>query len=1027
MSYDIPDKIQYKEKIVFGLDLKQLGYFCLFGLLAFFSLNLPLEGQAKFIPPAIFSILGIGFIFLNIEEKLLDAYHYYSGVRKAKSSNPKAQHLMGIKAIENDAIILNDGCLRAIIQVEPINFSLLDENQKKAFVLNYREFLNHLTSPIQVLVRTSKANAEDYFTKTEDKFKGASSSITSLYSDFFTFEQEFMEKQNACERNYYFVVSHEPRNALIGKAANNGKESRKQLEQKTKIIQEKLLACGLRSKLLETPELVQFFSTYSSQENNPDDEDAEVTKPKEKEKTTPNYFLETITPEFDIKPDHALVNGTYHSVVKAVGYPRNVDDGWLETFLSANEPYEISLHIRPATISGTLVNLHNQIIKETSDLFSSKNEGTPNPSLQIKLKDTTHVYELLYKGKEKMFQVSLYVDSQAPSRGELDLLTEKCKANMNSLLIVPKTLDFRMADGIKSMLPLAVDAIGSGREFLTSSLSATFPFLYPVDSRKTGLFFAHERNTLLPLFIDFGSMSNKHFFVLGISGSGKSYASKFLLMQHLLAQESKVYILDPNAEYSDLVLRLGGQNIVLSKDSDNIINLFDLAGEDFGSKMLTLISVFDIITGGLTESQKGVLNEALVQVYKARGIESTDPDSWSRKAPTFSDLRAVLEEMVRRVRRRVYTQEEKSIEVLLNRVKMYSKNGFFGFLDKETSVNLKTGIIGFDLSELPPQVKQLVMFSVLELISREIKRDKEPKVVLIDEGWSLLRSKEAENYILEFIKTSRKFNASIGFITQEIEDLLRSEGGKSILNTTSTKILLRQNSSNLDLISKSLALNDKERTYLLRAEKGQGLLITEHGRYEFAVKASPRMHALITTDPNEKKAPIMKQEKASAKAKKIDTTRGFYLQDEISEEQRDALLKEGYAFHRSLFLGSSGSHQFLVKRRSNESSEHALICWAIADEIRKHNGKPEVSATVNADVSVVINRRKICFEVETGESLDCFGPEHVKQRMAERKKNYDKVIIVVTDRLRRDKYARITGLKTITRTHVISTIGMLFK
>lgn len=1026
MGYDIPDKVRYKEKIVFGLDGRQLIYAILFGFAALLSYGLPLTDQLKLILPSFFAIAGLGMIFLNMEEKLFDAYHFYFGVRKAGASDPKAQALMGIKSIENNSIRLKGDSLRAVLKVEPINFSLLDENQKKAFILNYREFINHLSSPIQVLVRTSKANAEDYFTKTEEKFKGATSSITSLYSDFFTFEQEFMEKENARERNYYLVVSHEPKKALIGKSANNGNEGSKQLEEKTKIIQEKLLGCGLRSKLLETPELVQFFSTYSSQENKPEDEDTGATKPKEKEKQPPNYFLETITPEFDVKPDHALVNGTYHRIVKAVGYPRNVDDGWLETFLSANEPYEISLHVRPTTISGTLVNLHNQIIKETSDLFSSKNEGTPNPSLQIKLKDTMNVYELLYKGKEKMFQVSLYVDSQASSLGELDLLTEKCKANMNALLIVPRTLDFRMADGIKSMFPLAVDAIGSGREFLTSSLGATFPFLYPVDSRKTGLFFAHERNTLLPLFIDFGSMSNKHFFVLGISGSGKSYASKFLLMQHLLAQESKVYILDPNAEYSDLVLRLGGQNIVLSKDSDNIINLFDLAGEDFGSKMLTLISVFDIITGGLTESQKGVLNEALVQVYKARGIENTDPDSWSRKAPTFSDLRAVLEEMIRKVRRRVYTQEEKSIEVLLNRVKMYSKTGFFGFLDKETSVNLKTSIIGFDLSQLPPQVKQLVMFSVLELISREIKRDKEPKVVLIDEGWSLLRSKEAENYILEFIKTSRKFNASIGFITQEIEDLLRSDGGKSILNTTSTKILLKQNSNNLDLISKSLALNERERTYLLRAEKGQGLLITEHGRYEFNVKASPKMHALITTDPNEKKISMM-NEKKPARAKKVDTARGFYLQDEISEEQRDALLKDGYVFHRSIFLGSSGSHQFLVKRHSNESSEHALICWAIAEEIRKHNGKPEVSATVNADISIVINHKKVCFEVETGESLDCFGPEHVKQRMLERKKEHDKVIIVVTDRLRRDKYARITGLKTITRTQVVGTINMLYK
>lgn len=381
-----------------------------------------------------------------------------------------------------------------------------------------------------------------------------------------------------------------------------------------------------------------------------------------------------------------------------------------------------------------------------------------------------------------------------------------------------------------------------------------------------------------------------------------------------------------------------------------------------------------------------------------------------------------------RIRRRVYTQEEKSLEVLLNRVKMYSKNGFFGFLDKETNVDIKKDIIDFDLSALPPQVKQLVMFSVLELISREIKKDKSPKVVLIDEGWSLLRSKEAESYVLEFIKTSRKYNASIGFITQEIEDLLRSESGKSILNTTSTKILLRQNSSNLELISRTLALNDKEKNYLLRAEKGQGLLITEHGRYEFIVNAPPLIHGLITTDPNEKKQVIPRKKRSKKQKKpKIDVSRGFYELKQINDEQRDILVRDGYVFHSSIFLNSSGSYQFMVKKQGKESAEHALLCWAIADEIRKRKGKAVVSATVEADVSAKIKNKDICFEVETGESLAFHGEKYIQEKIAERKKKYGKVIIVVTHRGLRTKYKHISGVQTIIRTEIVDTIAKLFK
>jgi len=1087
MSYDIPDEIKYREKIVFGLDLGQLCYAALFAVLAFLSLNLPFEGEARLVLPAIFSIIGAAFIFLNLEEKAWNACLFYSGVRKAASSDPKAQQLVGVRAIEDGQIVLMDGSLRAVLQVEPINFSLLDEGQKAAFVSNYREFLNHLTDPIQILVKTEKSDAEEVFAEMQGGLEGAEIGIASLFRDFFTFEREFMEANNVKSRRYYLVVAQPPR-AMLGNG--NAEEEGRRLGQKTKIVQEKLLACNLRSERLGNARLERLFASYPASESGEQPESRT-----EKARLAPNAaltrirklvapsvnslawaamkakidtgatfssplahpgrkaagpldsirwvawiriprkapappFAEQITPDFDIAREHAGVNGIRHRVIKAVGYPRNVEDGWLEQFMATSEPYDISMHIHPASIGKTLANIHRQIIRQTSDLLSGNAEHAPNPALEIKRKDTLKVYGLLYKGKEKMFDVSLYVDNQAQDNDGLALMEERCKANMNALLIVPKRADFRMADGIKSMLPVGVDALGARREFLTSSLCATFPFLYPVDSRGKGTFFAHERSTLNPLFIDFDSMSNKHFFVLGISGSGKSYAAKFLLMQHMLAREAKIYILDPNAEYSGLVERLGGTEMVLSKDSDKIINLFDLAGEDFGSKMLTLISVFDIITGGLTESQKGVLNEALARVYKKKGIEATDPASWGRSAPTFSDLKGILEDMKRRVGRRVQSSEEKSVEVLLNRVRMYARGGFFGFLDRGTKVDLGSRMLSFNLSNLPPQVKQLVMFSVLELISREMRRDKKPKVVLIDEGWSLLRSKEAEDYILEFIKTSRKFNASIGFITQEIEDLMRSEGGKSILNTTSTKILLRQNSSNLDLISKTLALNAKERDYLLRAEKGQGLMISEQGRYEFIVKAPPMINALITTDPNEKQPegmPVIAKKKKEKSEEGMDCARGFYPESELSGAQKDTLLGKGYVYHRSLLFDASGSHYYFVKRQPQESPEHSLLCWGIAEEIRKHGGEPEVKATVEADVSVRIGRKRVCFEVETGSNLDSHGEEHVKEKMEARKKECDKLIVVVTNRKIRGRYERVARARAITRTEVPETVAGLFK
>ena len=96
---------------------------------------------------------------------------------------------------------------------------------------------------------------------------------------------------------------------------------------------------------------------------------------------------------------------------------------------------------------------------------------------------------------------------------------------------------------------------------------------------------------------------------------------------------------------------------------------------------------------------------------------------------------------------------------------MYCEGGVFGFLDQDTQLKADGQVLCFDLSKLPSAIKPLMIFMVLGFIQRKVSKDKETKTVLIDEGWVLLRSKEAEQYLLEFVKSSRKFNASVGFIT----------------------------------------------------------------------------------------------------------------------------------------------------------------------------------------------------------------------------------------------------------------------
>lgn len=741
-------------------------------------------------------------------------------------------------------------------------------------------------------------------------------------------------------------------------------------------------------------------------------------------------FSYLITPSYvEIRPDYGRINETYHRIVQAVGYPRKVEDGWLQSFLNKNENYDISIHIHPSAINETLTFLHNQIIKQTTDLVVSTSKGTPNPSLEIKLADTKKLYDALYKGEEKLFRLSLYIDSKEATLEKLNLLTEKCKSNLNALLIIPKTTNYRMYEGLRSCLPLSADELAVQQDFPTNSLAATFPFISSSASDKKGILFAHEEETLNPIFINFSKMMNKHFFILGMSGSGKSYTAKYLMLQILFTRASKVFTLDPNAEYRQLCNRFGGENIELSRTSKSMINVFDLAGQDFGSKMLTLVSVFDIIIGGVSESQKGVLNRILPRLYEQKGIFKGDPKSWKKEPPTFSDLFAVLEMELKALEKRDkkrLSPDTRSIQVLLNRVTMYCRNGFFGFMDRQTEINLKNKFLNFDLSQLPPATKPLMMFVVLDFIKREIEKDKNAKVLLIDEGWSLLRSKEAEGYLVNFIKTSRKFGASIGFITQEIEDLLSREGGKSILNQASVKILMKQSTSNIDLLSGGLKLNRNEKDFLIKCSRGHGLLISEDGRHKFFAQPSPKIHDMLTTDPEEvKKIKTMKKEEPQKKKKTkiFDIYEGFYLKSSLTDDQRKMLENEEYTEIETNPYGAGKGFPYYVKPRFNESPDHFFFCKILEMEIRKYTDNVLLYTTVKPDVVVVLkNNKKICFEVETG-VMDKHHRKETIEKYDKIKQDYNDYYILVTKRdLKKDfeKYGKV-----IIRSEIKSKIKQL--
>lgn len=94
-------------------------------------------------------------------------------------------------------------------------------------------------------------------------------------------------------------------------------------------------------------------------------------------------------------------------------------------------------------------------------------------------------------------------------------------------------------------------------------------------------------------------------------------------------------------------------------------------------------------------------------------------------------------------------------------------------------------------------------------------RKYQPRLLVIDETWSLLQFEEGGRFLASMARCARKYNLCLRIISQDVEDCLSSQWGRTILVNASMKFLMKQDSSTIDAVTQAFHLSDEERKYLL--------------------------------------------------------------------------------------------------------------------------------------------------------------------------------------------------------------------
>jgi len=307
---------------------------------------------------------------------------------------------------------------------------------------------------------------------------------------------------------------------------------------------------------------------------------------------------------------------------------------------------------------------------------------------------------------------------------------------------------------------------------------------------------------------------------------------------------------------------------------------------------------------------------------------------------------------------------------------------------------------------LPSLVKPAAMLLVLDYIYMKMKTTINRKILLINEAWTLLSRTEEAGYIFEIVKTCRKFNLGLLLINQEVEGLLNSKAGKSVLANSAYTVLMKQKPAVIDNICKTFHLSERERIHLLTANIGEGLLMMEDDHSEIKVIASPVEHKLITTNPDELNA--IKKKSKKQKSRKdvkigVNENKRYFRKSKLNKDNIKFLLDEGYQIKKYKSLLTNKVETFLLQPRHNESLMHLFMTHNISEFLEKDGIETELYTTKKPDIVFQIGNKNYAIEIETGSVLSKISRMKEKLKVLDQ---YDQWFFVVTDRNKVKKYKK---------------------
>ena len=568
-------------------------------------------------------------------------------------------------------------------------------------------------------------------------------------------------------------------------------------------------------------------------------------------------FKDFICPDTaEFEKDYFMIGNRYGRAFFLKEYASYINDSMVSELTDLNRNMMLSVDIIPIPTDEAVKEAENRRLGVETNITNWQRKQNANNNwssiipydMEQQRNDSKEFLDDLTLRDQRMFLVVITVIITDDTKEKLESDTEAIKQIASKNLCQLGVLKYQQLDGLQTVLPFGVRKIDALRTLTTESLAVFMPFKVQEIRHKDGIFYGQNAISKNMIIADRRQLLNGNSFILGVSGSGKSFTAKQeILSIRLRDPNADIIIIDPEREYAPLVKSFNGEVIKISATSDNHINAMDMNSEyGDGANPVILKSEFILSlceqligSGNLGPKQKSIIDRCTANVYRV-----FQQGNYQGIPPTLQDFREQL----------LNQPEEEAKEIALA-IELFT-NGSLNTFAMNTNVNTSSSLISYDILDLGKQLLPLGMLVVLDSILNRITANRtkgKNTYIFIDEIYLLFQYEYSANFLFTLWKRVRKYGAFATGITQNVEDLLQSHTARTMLANSEFIIMLNQASTDRVELAKLLNISDLQMSYITNVGAGEGLIKVGSALVPFSNRfpKNTELYKLMTTRPGE--------------------------------------------------------------------------------------------------------------------------------------------------------------------------------